>query len=241
MEAVESLRIAGYTVHSTTREVLATHLLEQVAHGRKQLLFFANTNFIVKGRPLLGALSSAPVLLVNDGVGMDIAALLVQRHRFPHNLNGTDFTPYLFQRAPRPLRVFLLGSVAPVLAGAARHLTDKLGQVVVGTCDGFDGVRNEAALLAQLEAARPDVVLVAMGNPLQEQWILQHYQQVPAALFMGIGALFEFWSGGKSRAPGWVQSLRLEWLYRLSLEPRRLLRRYTYDIVVFLGHCLRYR
>jgi len=58
---------------------------------------------------------------------------------------------------------------------------------------------------------------------------------------MGVGALFDFWAGDKPRAPKLVQRLRLEWLYRLALEPRRLFRRYTVDMVTFFMHCYKYR
>ena len=245
MESVASVRIAGFQVQSSRREQLAQQLLQGIAAQRKQILFFANTNFIVKCRPLLERIAAAPVTLVNDGVGMDIASKLIAGGRFEQNLNGTDFVPYLFSQAAgqngQPLRVFMIGSTAEVLEKASRHVQTQLGQQVVGVCDGFGGVRDIEALNAQLLAARPDVVLVAMGNPLQEEWILRHYAGVPASLFIGVGALFDFWSGGKSRAPRAVQAMRLEWLYRLMLEPRRLLRRYTWDILVFLGVCYRYR
>lgn len=241
MESVASVRIAGFQVQSSQREQLAQQLLQGIAARRKQILFFANTNFIVKCRPLLDRVAAAPVTLVNDGVGMDIASKLIAGGRFAQNLNGTDFVPYLFSQAKRPLRVFMIGSTAEVLEKSSRHVQTQLGQQVVGVCDGFGGVRDIEALNAQLLAANPDVVLVAMGNPLQEEWILRHYAGVPASLFIGVGALFDFWSGGKSRAPRAVQAMRLEWLYRLMLEPRRLLRRYTWDILVFLGVCYRHR
>ncbi|MEB0136037.1 WecB/TagA/CpsF family glycosyltransferase [Actimicrobium sp. CCC2.4] len=233
--------ISQFPVLSTTRDQLADHLLERIVNHSKTVLFFANTNFIVKCRFVLKSLPDDKIVLVNDGIGMDIAAKLVLKSRFADNLNGTDFTPFLFDKAKVPLRVFLLGGRPEVTKRAAVHAEQVLGQNVVGFCDGYAGMRNTPDLVQKINAVKAQVVLVAMGNPMQEQWILDHRASLDANLLMGIGALFDFWSGHKKRAPAVVKRLRLEWLYRLYLEPRRLLRRYTWDILIFLRQCFKFR
>jgi exopolysaccharide biosynthesis WecB/TagA/CpsF family protein len=70
-------------------------------------------------------------------------------------------------------------------------------------------------------------VLVALGNPLQEQWIDDHQEGLGVPLLIGVGALFDFLAGRVPRAPQWVLRLRSEWLFRLLVEPRRLWRRYV--------------
>jgi beta-1,4-glucosyltransferase len=82
-------------------------------------------------------------------------------------------------------------------------------------------------------------MLVAFGNPLQERWILDHADALRAPLIFGVGALLDFLSGNARRAPNWVRRLRMEWLYRLLNEPRRLLKRYSWDLIVFFRQCLR--
>jgi beta-1,4-glucosyltransferase len=232
--------IAGFPVQETTPDLLAAQLKLRLADAKKSVLFFANTNLIVKCRPLLDKMQHDDVIIVNDGVGMDIASGLIRGKKFSTNLNGTDFTPYFFKQSSKPLRVFLLGGKSEVLDKAAYYLVHTLGQVVVGTCDGYDGIRRPD-LVEIINASEPDVVLVAMGNPKQEQWILDHYQQINAKVFSGVGALFDFWAGDKPRAPAWVQRIRMEWFYRLCIEPKRLIKRYTIDIVIFLIYCFRYR
>jgi beta-1,4-glucosyltransferase len=237
----DTIAIAGFPVARTDAPALARRLLGALATGSKATLFFANTNFIVQCRAQLPRMRDDAVIIVNDGVGLDIAAFLLRGGRFPQNLNGTDFTPYLFQRCERPLRLFLVGAAPHVLQRAAGHARDTLGQEVVGLCDGYAGLRERRDLIAAINASAPDVVLVALGNPIQEEWILAHRAALDAGIVMGVGALFDFWAGARTRAPALVQAMRLEWLFRLCLEPRRLLRRYTVDIVRFLGHCHRYR
>ncbi len=241
MHANSTIPIAGFDVTQTTSHRLAQRLLTALQMKRKVALFFANTNFIVQCRAELPRMQDESVIVVNDGVGMDIAALMIQNSRFEENLNGTDFTPYFFSRAKQPLRVYLLGGTPAVLHRAADYARHQLGQKIVGASDGYDDIRNDRHLIDDINRSKPDVLLVALGNPIQEQWILDHRVALNAGVVIGVGALFDFWAGAKSRAPALVQTLRLEWLYRLCLEPRRLVRRYTVDIVQFLVHCRKYR
>jgi beta-1,4-glucosyltransferase len=238
----DTIAIAGFPVTRTDGQSLARRLFSALDTGNKATLFFANTNFIVQCRSQLPRMQDESVIIVNDGVGLDIAAFLLRGGRFRQNLNGTDFTPYLFKSRERPLRVFLLGGKQEVLQRAADYARQQLGQDVVGVCDGYADLRARGDLVAAaINRSAPDVVLVALGNPIQEEWILAHRQRLDAGIVMGVGALFDFWAGSKTRAPALVQSLRLEWFYRLCQEPRRLMRRYTVDIVRFLAHCHRYR
>ena len=235
------IAVGGYNVLKTTATELAHTLLKPRALGRPAILFFANTNFVVQCRHLQPQMEQAGATIVNDGVGMAIAARLTQGNSFPENLNGTDFLPHLFRQAPAPLRIFLVGGKPQVLERAAAYATRQLHQTVVGTCDGYAGMQNLRHLIDSINQAQADVVLVALGNPLQEKWILEHYPQLQVRLITGVGALFDFWAGDKPRAPRLIQKIRMEWFYRLCLEPKRLARRYTIDIVQFLLLCFRYR
>ncbi|WP_211461627.1 WecB/TagA/CpsF family glycosyltransferase [Collimonas silvisoli] len=242
MKAEKIIPIAGYPVVKTTSPVLTRYLLRTVWANKKATLFFANANFIVQCRSLLDKIKRGSVTVVNDGVGMDIAAFLFRREAFKENLNGTDFMPQLFSAARRPMRVFMLGGKPEVLKKSADHVSTALNQTVVGCCDGYHGMTaNRATLVESINRSQAQVVLVALGNPIQEEWILAHRQSLNANVVIGVGALFDFWSGDKPRAPLLVQRIRLEWLYRLCLEPRRLLRRYTIDIMTFLILCNKYR
>ena len=236
----QSVWLGGYRMRSITRHHLADEVLEALESGHKRQVFFANTNFVVQCRPLRARLQAPSVCVVNDGIGMDLASLLVHRRRFAENLNGTDFIPYLCTQSTRPVRFFLLGSRPGVAVQAARHLVEKLGQQVVGTCDGYSEYAEAGeALVARINASGAQVVLVAFGNPGQEAWILDHCAGCDAPVMFGVGALLDFLSGNARRAPSWVRALHLEWLFRLCLEPGRLLKRYTWDMIGFFWICLR--
>lgn len=238
----ETLPLGGLNVKALTFDGLVRRISSDVDTGRQVALFYVNSNLINKCEPIRDALNGPGVIMVNDGIAMDLASLLVHRRRFPENLNGTDFTPALLAEnastSAQPWRVFLYGSKPGIAEKAAEQLRESNVQVV-GTADGYN--RDNDALIRSMNASGADVVLVAMGNPLQEQWILEHRHRLDARLLVGVGALLDFLAGDKPRAPLFVRRMRLEWAYRLSLEPTRLLRRYTLDMLVFLARCGRHR
>lgn len=250
-DPIPVLPLAGYPVAALTTEQLKAQLVRDLAQGRTRMLFFVNTNFVNQCTGLKPDLKRPEVILVNDGIGMDIASLLMHQRRFPDNLNGTDFVPALLEtlvaRYKRgdgdfadPPSVFLLGAKPGVARQAARVLED-MGVVVAGALDGYEESADNDRVVADMNASGADIVLVATGNPRQETWILANAPLLNARLFIGVGALLDFLAGDKPRAPETIRRLRLEWLYRLSLEPRRLARRYTVDIGHFLIRCLRER
>jgi exopolysaccharide biosynthesis WecB/TagA/CpsF family protein len=85
------------------------------------------------------------------------------------------------------------------------------------------------------------VLLVALGNPLQEQWIDEHLIQLGVPVSIGVGALFDYLAGRVPRAPRWMLRMRAEWLFRLLVEPRRLWRRYVMGNPGFVWRVLRSR
>ncbi len=100
------------------------------------------------------------------------------------------------------------------------------------------GASWERSQLSRLEGKFAGIVLVAFGNPAQEAWILDNSAACTAPLMFGVGALLDFLSGNARRAPRLVRTLHLEWLFRLAHEPRRLLKRYTWDLARFFRICL---
>jgi beta-1,4-glucosyltransferase len=232
--------IAGYRILDVRAADLIDELLESTEQGKQRCLFFANSNFIVQCRPIRAAMHGDEFMVVNDGIGMDIASLLIRRHKFKENLNGTDFVPLFLRSIRRPLKIFLLGGTTDSVTGAALHLSRQYPHQIVGVCDGFAGMTDQGRLLSAINDARPDVLLVALGNPRQEEWIVANRGNCNASVLIGVGALFDFVSGQQRRAPTVVRRLRLEWLFRLANEPTRLLRRYSIDFLHFLYLCFRH-
>lgn len=170
-----------------------------------------------------------------DGVGMRIAARLAGRP-LVDNVNGTDLFPRLCgDLEGTGTRVYLLGA-RPGVACRLKELVRQQypGLVVCGVHDGYFGETDEAALLDDIRRCKTDLLLVAMGVPRQEKWIAQNLAAVGARVAIGVGALFDFYSGRLQRSPVWMRRLGLEWLGRLIQEPRRLWKRYLLGNFRFL-------
>ena len=140
------------------------------------------------------------------------------------------------------LRLFLLGAkpgiaerVRAWIAAAYPHL------VVCGTQHGYFTPAEEPAVLARIAAAKPDLLLVAFGAPRQDLWLAQHQAATGATVAMGVGGLFDFYSGVMPRAPQWMREIGMEWLFRFIQEPRRMWNRYFVGNAVFLGRVVRMR
>ena len=155
----------------------------------------------------------------------------------PEKISGSDLLDPLLERVARAkMRLYLLGGAPGVAEQAAAALRQKGVEVA-----GFDSravdltAPPDVDLLGRLRAARPQVVLVAFGAPKQEIWIHRHRERIPPAVYIGVGGSLDFLAGRTRRAPRWMSRAGLEWLFRLSREPRRLARRYLVDDLAFFG------
>lgn len=175
-------------------------------------------------------------LVLNDGVGVDFCSRLLNGRRFEENLNGTDFVPAMLRESRHAYRIFLLGGKAGVAEdAAARLLADHSRHAIVGVRDGYFSDQHAADVVAEINRSGADLVLVALGNPRQEEFVAAHGPQLEAPVVVMVGALFDFLAGRVTRAPKLVRVMRAEWIFRLMQEPRRLGRRYTVDVVRFIA------
>lgn len=97
---------------------------------------------------------------------------------------------------------------------------------------------EDERMLAAIRESGAHCVWVGLGCPRQERWLFEHREQLPAGLYFGVGAAFNFHAGLVQQAPAWVRSHGLEWLYRLCKEPRRLFKRYLVHNTRFIWYCL---
>jgi N-acetylglucosaminyldiphosphoundecaprenol N-acetyl-beta-D-mannosaminyltransferase len=89
-----------------------------------------------------------------------------------------------------------------------------------------------------INSAEPDILWVGLGTPKQDVWMLDHREKLNVSVMHGVGAAFDFLTGEVRQAPRWMMNVGLEWLFRLTMEPRRLWKRYTIDNVLFLYYLL---
>jgi len=211
--------------------------------GQPRSVFFANAHTLnlAAARPgYLGVLNSADYVF-GDGTGVRWAARL-KGVRIADNLNGTDLIPEFFEAtAGQGHRYFLLGAEPKTVEAAARAAAARFpGWQQTGFHHGFLGdPETLAGAIGQVNRARPHLLLVAMGNPRQEEWIARYRHRLRVPLCVGVGGLFDFWAGKFRRAPAWIRRTGHEWVWRLLEDPRDKARRYLLGNPLFLARALR--
>ena len=228
-----SYDIMGLSIASGDRPLVAAALADRITTQTRTQLAFVNANLsnvCYRDDGLREAL--AGFILLNDGVGVDLAAKLLLGRCFPDNLNGTDFVPALLDQETHSWRIFLLGARQEVIERAAKEISRRWPHhTVVGYANGY--LEQESDLAGEIRDSRPHLVLVGMGNPRQELWIARNIPSV-CNCAVAVGAWFDFLTGAAPRAPMWIRALRLEWLFRLWHEPARLAERYILGNTLFL-------
>ena len=177
-------------------------------------------------------------LVLADGMPILWAAKFLGRP-LKEKISGSDFFPRLCEVAAKEgYRLFFLGGNPEDINRAKEILEQKYhGLRVVGTHSppfGFEKDRDEERKAIDIiKEKNPDILFVALGAPKQEKWIYKHSKEINAPVSIGIGASFSFIAGRIKRAPRWMQTSGLEWLWRLMMEPKRLWRRYLVDDMKF--------
>ena len=147
----------------------------------------------------------------------------------PERVTGADLVPAIFKRfAEEGLSIYVLGASQPALDEALEKLPKAR---IAGLDTDFVKLDEEQPeIIERINAARPDLLFVALGNPKQEIWMGRNADKIKVPVMIGVGGTFNFISGRVKRAPRWMQKCGLEWFYRIIQEPGRLWKRYAYGL-----------
>ncbi len=171
-----------------------------------------------------------------DGIGISIACKKLGTPLI-ENVNGTDMLPFVCQLSQQKgYKVFLFGAKVGIAEKMKKKLEQKYNNLqIVGCRDGyFDWDKDSETIVEEINESKADILLVAFGVPLQEKWITNYHDKLKANVQIGVGGLFDFYSGQMNRAPKWMREIGMEWLYRLYKEPKRMWRRYIIGNPLFL-------
>jgi len=237
-----SVAVLGVPFDNLTMREAMDVIEEQIEERGFHQVATANVDFVInalRDRSLQEMLCSCD-LVVPDGMPIVWASRLMGA-KLKERVAGVDLIPRLAELASRrSYGIYLLGASERSSRRAAEALKSLFPELrIVGRYSpplrSLEEMDHEA-ILSRIEEAEPDVLLVAMGHPKQEKWLAMHRHRLKVPLCMGVGASLDFLAGEVSRAPLWMQSAGLEWLYRAAQEPRRLSQRYLTDAYGLARH-----
>jgi N-acetylglucosaminyldiphosphoundecaprenol N-acetyl-beta-D-mannosaminyltransferase len=244
----ERVNVLGVGVDPLSIAELHTRILGIVRERGHALVLHVNAhalNLCYRDPGLRSFFDSAPVVFC-DGAGVMLAARILGRH-IPERITYADWMWRFANFAEEEdLSLFLLGAQPGVAEKAAgrlrvRYPNLKVAGVHHGYFDHTVGAPENEAVLDEINATSPDVLLVGFGMPLQERWLMQNWDRIGAHVALTSGAVFDYVSGELRRGPRLLTDNGFEWLARLLIEPGRLWRRYVFGNPIFLLRVLKQR
>jgi len=248
--AVDNHRISllGTQLSTYTQEDLLEHLYQAIFERDNITVLSGNVysfNLTYENEWLRNYFNQADIVRL-DGAGLRLGARLLG-YTTPERMTWADFGWSLAGfAAQQQFTLFLLGSKPGIAEKAAIRLKESSPNLqIVGIQHGyFDktvGSLENEAVLEKINAAKPDILIVGFGMPLQERWLAENRQKIEANVVITGGAVFDYISGELRRGPRFLTDNGFEWLARLLIDPRRLWKRYILGNPLFLWRVLKQR
>src|SRR5271170_479996 len=240
---LDSVAVLGVPFNNVSMDEAVKIIEEKIEDGGFHQVATANVDFLmhaIHDQELQKILCSCS-LVVPDGMPILWSARLMGS-RLKERVCGIDLVPRLAELAARRgYSIYLLGASDKSSQRAAEILQERYPELrIVGRYS--PPVRpleemNHEEILQRIEQARPDILLVAFGNPKQEKLLSMHRDRLKVPVSIGIGGSLDMIAGKLSRAPRSMQKCGMEWIFRAAQEPRRLIGRYISDALT-LGRYL---
>ena len=217
--------IMDIRVYALTMKEVLHWAQEAVDSGKPHMIATANAEMIMNAQSdkELGKILNQADMVVADGAGVLWAGETLGTP-FPERVTGADLSVELLEiAAQKDWKVYFLGGAPGVAKKAAEtFMASHRDFSLVGCHDGYFDECEEKKIIADIKQSGAQLLLVGLGVPKQEKWIFHHRSELGPVLAMGIGGVFDVMSGNLKRAPLWMQKNRLEWAYRLYLQPSRI-------------------
>ncbi|MFY0610312.1 MAG: WecB/TagA/CpsF family glycosyltransferase [Hyphomicrobiaceae bacterium] len=232
------ISLFGLDVSDTTLEGAARWIVGRVHQAKLAQISFLNAdcvNIMHRDPAYRDALEQSTRIFA-DGIGVRLAARLAG-HELNDNVNGTDLFPVLCKHAANAqVGVFLFGAQEGRARAAGEAMRRENPSLNIAGCHhGYiKDAADEAGLIDAINASGAGILLVALGAPSQELWIARNRNRLRPTVIIGVGGLFDYYSGSVARAPLAIRQVGMEWAWRLAMEPKRLARRYLLGNAEFL-------
>jgi N-acetylglucosaminyldiphosphoundecaprenol N-acetyl-beta-D-mannosaminyltransferase len=245
IDDVEKLLVGGAVVARLGLEETARLMLDLAKRPARERgpYYLSSVNGEVLARRFFdrefAALVDCADLIAADGQPLVAASKILSKKPLPERVATTDLYPIVARMAQETGTTFYLLGASEEVNRATYENTLRMapGVKILGRSHGYLKGAELAAKLEEINALAPDILWLAMGVPLEQQFVRDHARRLKnVKMIKTSGGLFDFIAGAKKRAPQWMQNAGLEWAFRLGLEPRRLLKRYltTNPVAAFL-------
>lgn len=216
------VKILDIPFDNLTQKELLQKVDKIVAKKDKKIIAFTNPEIVVqaaKNNQLRKYLQKKSHLNLADGIGVVWASQIFKKP-LKERITGTDFVPAICKlSAEKNYRVFFLGGGKNTAQKGKKNLEKKYPKCqIVGTQNGYFPSKDDNKIVEKINKSRVQILMVCLGCPKQEKWILKNFDKLKVNLVFGNGGALDFWANNVKRAPKWMQKIGLEWLFRLAQD-----------------------
>ena len=239
-EAIETVDVWGLPLARLDTDGTLELIERMIDRDRPGFFITANLHYarLTAASEYLQELNERATFITADGMPLVWQARW-QGQPLPERVAGSDLVDLICKQAAlHGHRVFFLGGADGVANETARRLKEKYPLLAVAgiASPSFRemGSEDHETLVAKIHATRPDILFAALGQPKGEVWLDRHREELGIPVCVQIGASLDFLAGQARRAPRWMQRWGIEWLHRMTTDPRRLAPRYLRDAMFLL-------
>ncbi|MDV4150654.1 WecB/TagA/CpsF family glycosyltransferase [Clostridium sp. AL.422] len=218
------INILGYKIFKNSlRDAIEYIDMKDKIHiisGNPEVLYTGLNN-----KTLFENFTSSSSIIIPDGVGVQIAAKFIKTP-VKEKIAGIDLMKEIIKKLSLENKsIYLLGTKEENLKACVANIIVQFPNVnIAGYRNGYFNIDNATEVLEEIKEKKPHAIFLAMGCPMQEEFIVRYMNELPCKIFMGVGGSFDVIAEKVNRAPKWMIKLGLEWLYRVSKEPWRIKR-----------------
>ena len=235
--AFNTVEILGVNIHCASRDEILTETICWASQPQPRTVMYVNAHCLnlAAADPVYRSIINRSDLVYPDGIGVVWASRWMKACPLEKITGRAWIGAFCKIAADEGLSIYILGGEP----GVARAAKDKLEQdhpkiKIIAARDGFFSEMNEEFVLNEIQKTRPDILFIGMGTPIQEKWLDRHRGRIPSPVCWVVGALFDYVAGEEAPVPVWMDRMALEWLWRLTRDPRGKWRRVIIGIPEFV-------
>jgi N-acetylglucosaminyldiphosphoundecaprenol N-acetyl-beta-D-mannosaminyltransferase len=235
--SLNTIEILDVKIHCTGRDEILDHAIRWAAETRQRTILYVNAHCLNKSAvdPDYREIINQADLVYPDGISIVWASRWMGGCSLEKVTGRAWIDTFCRMAAGNGIKMYILAGKPGIAEAARKKMEQNHPQIqIVGSRDGFFSKSEEESVLEEINQTKPDVLFVGMGTPFQEKWVAQHRVRIDSPVCWVVGALFDYVAGAEQPVPAWMDRYALEWLWRLSGDPKGKWRRVVIGIPEFV-------